>query len=62
MTDNTDKEHKKCTCCSLGGSKGQWWYFTQYNTGERLVSGYYCPSCSNKVYEERKRYDKHPLI
>jgi len=49
----------KCTCCGQGDIKGQWWFFSGYSVGDRLVSGYYCPSCSKKVYEERKKHHEH---
>jgi hypothetical protein len=54
MTYNTNTDQIPCSCCSQRNFEGQWWFFSGYPTGYRLVSGYYCPKCASKVYEERK--------
>ncbi len=59
MTYNTNTEGKMCDCCNRNDIEGQWWYFSGYSTGTRLVSGYYCPQCSDKVYKEREKHNEH---
>jgi hypothetical protein len=57
MTYNTNTNKTPCTSCGRGDIEGQWWSLSGYSTGDRLVSGYYCPKCAHKVFDERKKYD-----
>jgi len=58
--EGNEMEERTCTNCKKTLAYDRfgptWWHFTHYFDGKEYHFGFYCPGCSRKVMNRRKRY------